>query len=81
MSKVSKVSPEEEYVLQLDRCVYQRLAKEDVCSIDQIEARRVCLSMEQKALFLLKKLALDLPCHTSSNTYVGVVHLHISESA
>lgn len=30
----------EKYILQLDRCVYQRLAKEDVCSIDQVEARR-----------------------------------------
>ena len=57
MSKDSKVGPEEEYVLQFDRCVYQRLAKEDVCSIDQIKARRVCLSMEQEALLLLKKIS------------------------
>ena len=40
------------YVLQLDRCIYQRLAKEDVCSIDQIEPRRVCFGVKEEALLL-----------------------------
>lgn len=45
-------------VLQLDRRIYQRLAKEDVCSGDQIEPRRVCFGMKEKALLLQHNISI-----------------------
>ena len=42
----------EGYVLQLDRCIDQRLAKEDMCGVDQIEPRRVCFGVKEEALLL-----------------------------
>ena len=50
--------------LQLDGCIYQRLAKENVGRVDEIEAGRVCFCMQEEDFFLLSDVSYGIlrPC-------------------